>query len=174
MRQPVKAFANEMRKVIALVFGLAVWIVTPYLPFFHYGDAEIRAAVEGAWRLDAGSRIVTFTIAQASRSDQSAASGWLRSAAACGDDRRTLVKTAEACVDVVKTDVPLEITAVSGAQGKGTGQFSVRGYNFRTGDLRVELAGLVILATVDPDGHVEHARVFDKSEQEAPASLVRI
>jgi hypothetical protein len=168
-----RAFANEMRKVLSLLFALAAWLVTPYLPFFHYGDPEIRAAVEGTWRLDVGPRSVTFTIEQATHAEQNASRGWIRSAAACGD-YRTLIRTAEACVDEVRTDMPLVVTAVSGALGRGTGQFFVHGYNFRTGGIRAELDGLVIFATIDREGHAEQARVFDKSEHEAVAALVRI
>jgi hypothetical protein len=70
--------------------------------------------------------------------------------------------------------MPLVVTAVSGAFGRGTGQFFVHGYNFRTGGIRVELDGLVVFATIDRDGHAEQARAFDKSEHEAVATLVRI
>lgn len=169
---------TEMRKLLSVVVALAFGILSPYaacqlLPIFHYGDAEMRAAVEGIWRLDAASRTVLFRIEQATEAERNASSGWLPKAAACSDDRRTLVRAADACVDLIKTDMPLVITALSGAVGRSSGTFNVHGYRFRSGEVRLEVAGLVVYATLDPRGRVSAGRAFDELSQPLPVTLVR-
>src|SRR5512140_605696 len=106
-----------MRKAGTITIGLAVlslspvaiwWSVTPH---YDYGDTELRAAVEGTWQLTTTTgRNLTFTIRQAKETERTHASrGLVQSAAACG--HRTLVRSAEACMDV--SEMPLVIATAT-------------------------------------------------------------
>ena len=170
-----------MRKLVAIAIGLAVLILTPYFLFFSdvrfdYGEPEMRAAIEGTWRLNAPGRTrLELTIAEAKAPVQHTSRGLVRSAAACA--HRTLVRSAEACMDITKMELAVTATpAVAGARGT----FTVVNTSFREGNLELVLGGISVSATVAPDGHVTQLDVMSagdgmsKPKVDAPDSLERI
>jgi hypothetical protein len=160
-----------MRRVIALGLGLIVLVLSPiaYLwwpPSFHYGDAELRAAVEGTWQLE-GPRPLTFSIRQAKAATHSSVGrGLVRPAAACGS--RTLVRAAEACMDV--SEMPLEVAT---SAGPGSGSFIVTSTEFRAGQLSLTVPGGYLSAMVAPDGSTHDVMFGDGSIPSQPARLMR-
>jgi hypothetical protein len=130
-------------------------------PQFDYGATEMRAAIEGDWSFtitsDAGAVTqVTVHVDQASATSGAAARApgraLVRAAYACGT--RTLVKSAQACVDV--TEMPLAVTYVSGDDAFATaalsGTFGVVGLSFAYGgDLVLNIGPYQIVSQVKPD-----------------------
>jgi hypothetical protein len=163
-----------VRKLVMVAIGLAVLVVTPYFLFdlfgrgdrdsgFQFGAAEMRSAVEGTWvakLTPAGGpeRSITFTIEQAGPAAHSSREGgWIRPAAAC--EHRTLVRSAEACIDT--SDMALELVAIEGAPSSARhGTFSVRGKKFETGHLRLTLDGNALEAYVARTGEVLSIQVM--------------
>jgi hypothetical protein len=161
---------------------------------FDYGAPELRAALEGTWRLTITTgitgttgdapRVITFTIAQASRADRMhamramhASSGtWVRSAAACGG--RTLVRTAGACMDY--TDMPLEATVLTGAAPAhylDGWSFTVGSTSFTRGQMRGQLDDLWLEAELSRQGQVLGVSATYRDEhvpRHPTATLVRL
>jgi hypothetical protein len=160
-----------MRRAIALGLGLVVLVVSPLVyfslpPSFDYGDAELRAAVEGTWQLE-GPRPLTLTIRQAKAATHSSAErGLVKSAAACG--HRTLVRSAEACMDL--SEMPLEVAT---SAGPASGTFTVVSTEFSSGQLTLKIPGGYLSAMVDPDGSAHDVSVGDGVAPPQPARLVR-
>ena len=134
-------------------------------PDFKYGEAEMKAAVEGTWLLtlrasDGTVSETTLQIAQSGtaqamlspRGSGSSRTGLIRSAAACGT--RTFVKSAGACIDM--SELPLDIAFVSGDprfQGTAlTGSLRIMSLIFTEGTLDLGLGGMSVWASVAPDG----------------------
>jgi hypothetical protein len=145
----------------------------------HFGAAELRAAVEGTWRLtvttaDGAEQTMAFTIAQGGAAAGTHASNHalVQPAAACGT--RTLVKPAGACAD--ETYMPLEVTLIlQGArQRQAPGQLSVEGTHFQYGYLSVRLANLRVSANILPDGGVDSVRSYSDAYPGLSSTLVRI
>jgi hypothetical protein len=167
-----------VRKLVMVAIGLAVLVITPYFLFhgdfdrdseFQYGAAEMRSAVEGLWVAElmpkeGPARTITFTIEQAGPpAHSSRGGGWIRPAAAC--EHRTLVKSAEACLDT--SDMLLKLVAIEGAPSSALGgTFEVRGKKFETGRLELMLDGTTVDAQIAPTGAVLQAHVMARSLEE--------
>jgi hypothetical protein len=145
----------------------------------HFGAAELRAAVEGTWRLtvrtaDGLELTMPFIIAQGSAVAGTHAStrALVQPAAACGT--RTLVRPAGACAD--ETHMPLEVTLIlpGGWLRQEPGQLFVEGTRFRYGYLSVHLANLRVDATIQPDGGVHSVRSTSDAYPGLSSTLVRI
>jgi hypothetical protein len=168
---------------------LAVLVLNPWFGVtgYSYGASEMRAAIEGTWRLtitsdDAAPIERTFTLAQAA-SDPSevvpaetpsaphASRGWIRRAAACGT--RSLVRSASACMDI--TRMPLDVK-IAGGDEVVHAEFVVGGTTFNRGGLVLEIADYWLDAGIAPDGEVAHADVADREHhaRKLTATLVRI
>src|SRR4051812_39013776 len=123
---PVMAMRSWIKVVLAGTLGLAALVLNPWFGVtsgFDFDEAEMRAAIEGTWRLTVpptrgAPRDITFRIAQgtAARPSLGLSRALVSPAAACGT--RSLVRNAGACLD--STDMPLEITILAGAAPAGS------------------------------------------------------
>ena len=139
-----------VRKLVAAAIGLVVLVITPYVLFFRfdYDDAELRAAIEGTWRLTLpGHESLVLSIAEAKTSPQHSSRSFVRSAAACG--HRTFVRSAEACMD--DTEMELVVTTEP-ASAPGHGRIYVTGRTFQAGRLELELPEFNVFGRVQPGG----------------------
>jgi hypothetical protein len=149
-----------MRSLVLWVLGLAALVLNPMAcigPSFDFGATEMRAAIEGTWKVTVGKsdvsamRELTITLEQSKEATQVHA---MRSAvpvaAACGS--RSLVKNAEACMDV--THMPLAVAVLAGAGAKivSHGELVVPGTSFVSGQLEVMIDGELLAATITPTG----------------------
>ena len=117
----------------ALIAAVVVFLLNPTFacvsePEFQYGEAEMRAAVEGTWDatltfMDGSQKTLTFPFRQATRDhhlfgDPGAVGDrlFVRPAAACGN--REFVRSAAACTSV--STMPLTGTFVSGDEAYRT------------------------------------------------------
>jgi hypothetical protein len=130
----------------------------------------MRAAVEGDWSFtitpDGGSATqVTVHIEQSATAptattERLPARAFVRAAHACGT--RTLIKSAGACIDV--SDMPLTVTYVSGdasfSSAGMSGNFSVYGLAFATGNLHLKLGAYQLMVLVHADGTFEPATFY--------------
>jgi hypothetical protein len=155
-----------MRRCLFLALAFVGFLVNPSVGCspgsdgtkFHYGAPEMKAAVEGTWELGlSDSSKVTLTIAQGEGAPTTTAQGSLglvRPAMACDD--RTLVKSANACVDT--TFMPLDVAVVdvdpAFSQSETHGTFITSGTEFNGGSLNLTLGALSIMAAVTPEGTV--------------------
>jgi len=173
----MKTVKSVVGKLVIGLVVLGVLVLNPWFGLtatrFDYGAAELRAAVEGRWQLTISAahqptRVVTFTVAQGREVEQSAARGLVRSAAACGT--RSLVKSAEACMDV--TRMPLELKLASGeVDGELRGELSVYGTAFRAAAITVMRGGARWLeAKISREGSASEVLV----DGDATAKLVRL
>lgn len=154
--------SSVVRKLVVAAVAVAVFLITPYFLYtehlgFHFGAAEMRAAVQGTWRLDlapaAGpSRSITFTLEQAESPAHAAhARAWIRSASACG--HRTLVRSASACLDI--TDMELTLVAAGGDRSLSpSAKLRVTGKRFAHGSLELEVEGRHLAARISSAGAV--------------------
>lgn len=157
---------------LALSLALLAFFLNPGIacvsseePDFKYGEAEMKAAVEGTWVLtlrasDGTLSETTLQIAQSGAAQAmmspsgsgSQRTGVIRSAAACGS--RTFVKSAGACMDT--SVMPLEVALVGSSPGFEnallTGKLYVDGLTFTHGRLSLELADALVGLTIAPDG----------------------
>jgi hypothetical protein len=152
-------------------------------PQFQYGAAEMRAAVEGDWSFtitpDGGTATqVTVHLAQAATAPTATASraparAFVRAAQACGS--RTLVKSAGACIDI--SQMPLDVTYVSGdsafATATLTGNFSVYGLVFATGELGLVVGSYHLTVQVQADGTPGEARIQSPGPPFATVTVAR-
>lgn len=168
---------------VLTVVGLAVLVLNPVFGVFagpSFGAEELRAAVEGTWRLtvqaeDGTARAVTFRLAQGSEVEggHASAHALVRPAAACG--RRTLVKSAGACLD--ETRMPLEVTRIAdGGERRqaDAGEVTVIGTRFDRAELRVRVAEIQVSASVTPAGEVQRVSSAGDARRELASTLVRI
>jgi len=176
-----------MRKLFWLLF-VGFFFINPGAactdePDFQYGAAEMRAAVEGDWVLaitppDGAPIAVTVHVAQAATAPGATARGparsLVRAAYACGT--RTLVKGAAACGD--SSQMPLEVTFVSGDAALETatmsGSFLVDSLVFTSGVFYLALGPYRVTAQVDADGTVTSAHLDPGSDSlQGALSLTR-
>ena len=149
-----------MRSIVTGVALVAALVLSPMSacnPFFsyHFGDAELRAAVEGTWRITIPNHApITITLAQSAQAEH-ADRGWIHTAAACGT--RSLVRTAGACVDA--TRMALDVAIVDGLphDTRTGGEVDVLGADFVAADLELQLGHdfdhpLVVEANLSPQG----------------------
>jgi hypothetical protein len=135
-------------------------------PDFKYGEAEMKAAVEGTWLLtlratDGALSETTLQIAESSKAQammsptvpgRSYRTGVIRSAAACGT--RTIVKSAGACIDA--SEMPLDIVVTGGDprfQGvSSSGGLTIPSTYFTQGMLYLKLGDFSVMFNVAPSG----------------------
>jgi hypothetical protein len=135
-------------------------------PQFHYGEPEMKAAVEGTWLLtlrasDGTLSETTLQIAESSKAQAwlsptapggSYGTGVIRAAAACGS--RTFVKAAGACTD--GSEMPLDIVVTGGDprfQGvSSSGGLSVPSTYFTQGMLSLKLGDFSVMFNIAPSG----------------------
>lgn len=127
---------------------------------WKYGEAEMRSAVEGTWKLTRASGESVTLIAKQGVAVKHSDRGFVKSAAACGT--RSFVKQAAACSDV--TRMPLEITA-DGHKIEGA-ELVVGSTTFTTGMLRFTLDNAAVDAQVDPTGAVSRAEMYVPGKEE--------
>lgn len=169
-----------VRKLVMVAIGLAVLVLTPYFLYsgddpdveFQFGEAEMRAAVEGTWIVkltpkQGPARSILFTVEQwGPTAHSSRERGWIRSAAACG--RRSFIKRAEACVDI--SNMELKLVAIGDARSSTlSGRFHVFGKRFDRGGLHLDIDGSRIEATIAARGEV-----LDISMRDGSAWLMRV
>lgn len=144
----------------------------------NFGEAELRAAVEGRWQLtleteQTGRRVLTFELAQGDKARRGHASLTLvRPAVAC--TTRTFVKSAGACGDL--SILPLAATLVAdGARQPQPepGELMVEGARFTVGGLHLRVADLMINADLLPDGTVKELSIHREADRVVSAALVR-
>lgn len=177
-----------VKRTVITAVALGVLVLNPVfglLSGYDFGAPELRAAVEGTWQLTIGAprappRTVTFTLAQGAEPPDDVHAARTRSlvrpAAACG--RRSLVKAASACRD--STELSLDVTTI--ADGKpqprpGLGMFVVTGTRFHTGELRIDVGGVSLQATLTPAGEVVSASGYVPGERDtrtATTTLMRV
>ena len=168
--------------------GLAVLVLNPWFGVtgYRYGAPEMRAAIEGTWRLtitsdDAPPVERTFTIEQAATDPSEvvpaetpaaphASRGWIRRASACGS--RSLVRSAHACMDV--TRMPLDVKIAGGSKVLHA-EFFVVGTSFSRGGLELVADDYWLDAGIAPNGDVVRADVDDREHHtgKLTAKLVR-
>jgi hypothetical protein len=171
------------RNLLMAIVGLLALVVSPFYgcddtPTFHYGAAEMRAAVEGTWRIDvpatadAEAQQITISIVQGSaEARHSAPSGPVRTAAAC--TQNTFVRSAGACLD--SSSMPLDVGLIAGmtASSPPSGDFRVEGTRFEAGWLFLTIGDLQVRATVKPTGEVSESTAHRGLHQGA-VTLTRI
>jgi hypothetical protein len=140
-------------------------------PEFQYGEADMRATVEGNWRVawtnpDGSSYELSLAIREGAASlgggtqvllPRQPRARLVRTASACGT--RTFVRSAGACIDA--SQMPVEVAYVSGDPAYQTavmsGTFNVAGLSFVYGQLSLGLGGLTVNATIERNGTVTSA-----------------
>ena len=141
------------RLAVAAV-GLAALVLNPSYaclgdrePAYAFTAADMKSAVEGTWTLAIAGRHYILHVAQAAEIAQTHASRALVGEAhACG--KRTLVRSAHACLDT--SEMPL-VVELSGER-TSDGMFSIHGTTFREGQLVIRVAGQDVFARVTPEG----------------------
>ncbi len=139
---------------------------------FEYGEADMRAAVEGQWQLawsapGRASVSATVQISEASgQADRGVAATrstgqrgrFIRAAAACCS--RTFVKSAAACVDMSRMDLQVAYVSGESALQNATlaGSFMVGSLTFRSGYMQLVLDQTHLTVIVRPDGTVESSQ----------------
>lgn len=162
--------------------GVAVLVLNPVFGVLgrpSFGAEELRAAVEGTWRLtvrgEDGARTVTFRLAQGSEVEggHASAHALVRPAAACG--HRTLIKSAGACK--YSTRMPLEVTLIAEGGEQRQAEASeavVFGTRFDQAFLQVSVAELWVEASVTPAGEVRSVSSLGDAGRALSWTLVRI
>jgi hypothetical protein len=157
---------------LAMSLALVAFLVNPWFactgqdePEFTYGEAEMKAAVEGTWVLTLASgganQEITLQVSESNKAlpDQMQAMqksqrSFVRSAAACGN--RTFVSSAHACAD--SSSMPLAVSMVSGPDtykdAEMSGSLMVGSLNFTRGELGLTLGSLRVFASISPDSTV--------------------
>ncbi len=171
-----------LKVIVVAVIGGGVLTLNPWFgvtaDVFQFEAPEVLAAVEGTWQLgiaasDGSPRTIRFTLAQDRPvTPPHAARGLVRSAAACG--RRTLVKSASACIDI--TEVPLEVVwlAEAGPARQDPATFFVEGKRFHGGHFTATIGDLALSAEITPDGKASDIRILERgAPSPAAATLMR-
>lgn len=142
-----------MRSISYLVFAAAL-LLNPiagceYFAGYDYGAKEMKAAVAGTWtvKTKAGQE-VTFEV-DVGNAQRHSSRGFIESAAACS--HRTMVSSAEACMDV--TEMKLTLIAVRGDVPTDA-TFGVYSTHFAKGELSMKVGDEYVSAHVSPDGKV--------------------
>src|SRR5262249_39398906 len=142
-----------------------------------FGAAELRAAVEGTWRLtvrgeDGTEQTVTFRLAQGSEAEggHASARALVRPAAAGGT--RSRVRRAGACMDVTRMRVEVTRIAEGGEpQRVEPGEFMVFGNEFHLGELRISIAEVHVSARVTPGGEARDVSSYGVARRELRSAL---
>lgn len=119
-------------------------------PEYSYSVKDVRGALAGTWTVTVKGQTSTFRINLGSTTHQSASrSSLVAPASACS--HRTLVSSAEACMDV--TEVRLELVAIDG-QLPTEGWFDIFGLSFDEARMRLRVGDTDIEARVTKTGDV--------------------
>lgn len=170
-----------MKRLLPVTVGIAALVLNPFFGCgadqdFRYGADEMRAAVEGTWKLTVSAtgarpaREIVLSISQATGPSQQHArrSGPIAAAAACA--QRSLVKSAAACGDM--SEMPLEVKLIAGGE-PASGMLRVHGLKFTTGELELTLATSSVRAKIAPDGTI--TKISTNADEAAPtATMVRL
>lgn len=137
-------------------------------PSWTYGEEEMRAAVEGTWKMTSEGQTITLVAKQATAAKQSERErGFVNTAAACGS--RSFVRQAAACSD--STRMPLEITAAGHTIEEA--ELAVHSTTFTGGFFRFHIDGASVDAEVDPIGKVSRVYMYRK-DQPVTVALERV
>jgi len=154
-----------MRLALASTFAAAAFLLNPLAigcisnddPEFTFSDTEMRAALAGEWTLTAAGSTSTVRFEQAATSPTASRSpsstSWLATAHACGT--RTLIASANACIDV--TEMPLRIVVLDGPLSSSSslsGTLRVYGTSFMRGELELTASGATANAQISPTGEI--------------------
>lgn len=152
-----------MRLALASTFAAAAFLLNPLAigcsddgDEFTFSDTEMRAALAGEWTLTAAGSTSTVRFEQAATSPTASRSpsstSWLATAHACGT--RTLIASANACIDV--TEMPLRIVVLDGplASSSIAGTLRVYGTSFMRGELELTASGATANAQISPAGEI--------------------
>src|SRR5262245_9414704 len=139
---------------ITIVVGLLAFLVNPGFGCseddFGFGEQEMRAVVEGPWRVTAPDETFVVELRAAAKTAMSAdPPGWIRAANACGD--RDFFSSAGACVEATTLHLVGTVAATSAGSGNVTGSFRVLGRQLAPGLLELAL----------PDGGTLSASMVD-------------
>ena len=158
MARPVLALIEMTRTFVLSCIGLTALVVNPFFacdpePSFDYGELEMRAAVEGTWKLtipdaNAPAHVIALTVHEASGLQQHAErDGVFHLASACGT--RSFIRNAGACMDV--SEMKLEVTA--DAVEVKHAKFMVLSTTFERGLLELTLpSGTTVSGRISPTG----------------------
>jgi hypothetical protein len=147
-----------LRRLIQFAVAAATLILNPFFACseqvsFSFGLPQIEAALAGTWeaRWTHGDQreSVTFRVT-AARAERSSARGLISAAAACS--KRTLVRSAHACLDITK--VPLDVSAVDDSRHAMTGDLRIVGTTFRDGDITFAIDDVTLRARISATGEV--------------------
>ncbi|HTL38737.1 MAG TPA: hypothetical protein VL326_36650 [Kofleriaceae bacterium] len=142
-----------MRSISYLLFA-AVLLLNPisgceYFAGYDYGAKEMKAAVAGTWTVKTkNGHEVTFKV-DVGDAKRHSSRGWIPSAAACS--HRSMISTAEACMDV--TEMKLTLVAVEG-DAPTEARFGVYSTHFTQGELSMRIGDEYVSAQVSPTGKV--------------------
>jgi hypothetical protein len=142
-----------MRSISYLLFAAAL-LLNPvsgceYLAGYDYGAKEMKAAVAGSWKVTTkDGHEVTFKV-DVGDAHRHSSRGWIQSAAACS--HRSMVSTAEACMDI--TEMKLTLIAVEG-ELPTEAKFGVYSNHFGQGQLSMRIGDEYVSARVAPTGKV--------------------
>jgi len=157
-----------MKKTLLAAIGLTAMIVNPFFACdfgdedtsFHYTEADMRAAIEGTWRLQLPAhgkipaREIKLSIREAKGAmEQHAAhhAGLVRTASACS--QRSFVRTAGACMD--ESDMMLDVRVAGTKAGDGwSGRLIVPGMRFHTAWAELHVEDFDVSAQIKPNGDV--------------------
>lgn len=143
----------KMRSISYLLFAAAL-VLNPiagceYLTSYEYGAREMKAAVAGTWTVKTkAGREVTFKV-DVGKAERHSSHGWIHSASACS--HRSMVSTAEACID--STEMKLKLIVASG-DVPTEATFRVHGTHFSQGELSMMIGTEYVAAQVSPTGKV--------------------
>ncbi len=139
---------------------------------FEYGEAEMRAAIEGTWMLVVqkpghAAEHYTLVIREAGDTKQEHAERTvIRSASAC--TTRDFIRQAGACYDASLMRIAIEV--VSGPARDGGGHFEAPGTTFVGGTLDVTIGDLELYGFVSPQGYVVQ---LHESHEDTAVTLLR-
>ncbi len=175
-------------KRATILCGLVAFLVNPGfgcgpLGDFEYGEAELRAAVEGSWEAkipdEGGERTVAFTLAPApppAGAGAASASGpaVIRPAAAC--DSRDFYRSAAACIETATLHLAGRVGAADGALADTavSGFFMSSGKTYDGGSLTVKFVdGSQIVARIDGKNALIDASQTPPRGASRPIALAR-
>jgi hypothetical protein len=159
-----------MGKASALAVGAVMLLIDPLFACrapttpFRFGEAEVRAAIEGTWVVHMPPDHATRTVVLAIGMQRAATPARV----ACS--RRTMIRSAHACGD--STEVKIEVAALFN-RTPITGTFHAHGLDFGGGDLVLQIDDAMVHARIDEHGEAERVLVY-RDDRRDPATMQRI
>lgn len=170
------------RLIVSLGFGLVALAVNPMLacqnddeqePAYHFGEAEMRKAIEGTYTgtVSSSGKSVSVTLEQTGSSSPRTTQSYKR--VQCGT--RSFVKPAAACIDATEMAVVAHVTSEDPAiqQGDLTGAFTVYGTELTDGEVYVSGPNDVHLSTSEPPGSSRSQWVYQTEGSRLVLNLVK-